>query len=98
MLQEYTFTIIHKSKNNNKVADALSRRVNLMSTMKNVVLGFEELPRELREDDEFGPIIEGVEVKTRHDYLLHDGYLFFGNLLCIPNTSLRFSVFQELNK
>jgi hypothetical protein len=69
-----------------------------MSAMKNVVLGFKELPRELREDVEFGPIIKGVEAKTRHDYLLHDGYLFFGDLLCIPNTSLRFSIVQELQK
>jgi hypothetical protein len=88
MLLEYTFTIIHKSGTSNKAADALSHRVNLMSAMKNVVLGFEELPRELREDAELGPIIKGMEAKTRHDYLLHDGYLFFENLLCIPNTSI----------
>jgi Integrase zinc binding domain len=81
-----------------KAADALSHRVNLMSAMKNVVLGFEKLPRELREDAEFGPIIEEVEEKTRHDYLLQDDYLFFENLLCIPNTSLRFSIVQELHK
>jgi Integrase zinc binding domain len=56
-----------------------------MSIMKNVVLRFEELPRELREDTEFGPIIKGVEAKTWHDYLLHDGYL-------------RFFIVQELHK
>jgi Integrase zinc binding domain len=39
-----------------------------------------------------------VEAKTWHDYLLHDGYLSFGNLLCIPNTFLLFSVVQKLHK
>jgi hypothetical protein len=73
---------------NNKATDALSRRINLMSTMKNVVLRFKELLQELREDSRFGPIIERVDSKTRHDYFLQDDYLFFGNLLYIPNTSL----------
>jgi Integrase zinc binding domain len=66
--------------------------------MKSVVFGFEELPWELRKDAEFGPIIEGVKVKTRNDYLLQNGYLFFGNLLCIPNTSLQFVIVQEIHK
>jgi hypothetical protein len=69
-----------------------------MLAMKNVVLKFEELPRELQEDDVFGLIIKSVEMKTRHDYLLQDGYLFFGNLLCILNTSLRLLIVQELHK
>jgi hypothetical protein len=43
-LQEYTFTIVHKSGASNKAADTLSRRFNLISAMKSVVLGFEELP------------------------------------------------------
>jgi Integrase zinc binding domain len=98
MLQEFTFTIIHKSRTSNKSADVLNRRDNLMPAMKNVVLGFEKLPRELQEYAKFRLIIEGVEAKTRCDYLLHDGYLFFGNLFCIPNTSLRFSIVQELHK
>jgi Integrase zinc binding domain len=66
--------------------------------MKSVVLRFEELPRELREDAEFGPIIKGVKVKTRNDYLLQNDYLFFGNLLCILNTSLQFAIVQEIHK
>jgi Integrase zinc binding domain len=44
------------------------------------------------------PIIEGVEVKTRNDYLLQNGYLLFENLLCIMNTSLWFAIVQEIHK
>jgi hypothetical protein len=68
-----------------------------MSVVKSVVLEFKELPRELREDAEFRPI-KDVESKTRHDYLLQDDYLFFRNLLCIPNTSLRLSIVQKIHK
>jgi RNase H-like domain found in reverse transcriptase len=56
ILQGYTFHIKHKSGASNQVADDLSRRHSLLSTMKVNVLGFEGI-KELYVDDElFGKI------------------------------------------
>lgn len=51
-LQSYTFVLKHRSGKSNKVADALSKRMNLLTEMRVQVLGFEEL-KHMYEDDEY---------------------------------------------
>ena len=38
-----------------------------------------------------------VRAGERIDFLLHDGFLFKGNQLCIPDCSLRLHIIQELH-
>jgi len=45
-LQDYTFILKHKTDVENKVADALSRRVMTLVTMSTEVIGFERLREE----------------------------------------------------
>jgi len=45
-LQAYSFVLKHKSGIENKAADALSRRVTLLSVMRVEVTGFERLKEE----------------------------------------------------
>ena len=96
-LQEYTFSIKHKSGTLNKVADALSRRSLLIGAMQVYTLGFESMKDDIRADEHFQSIVTELEAGGRSDFVLHDGYLFRGNCLCIPNTSLRVLIIQELH-
>jgi len=45
-MQDYTFVLKHKAGIENKVADALSRRVMTLLTMSTEVIGFERLKEE----------------------------------------------------
>jgi flagellar biosynthesis chaperone FliJ len=49
-MQQFSFTIKHKSRALNKVADALSRKTSLLTTMKSEVKGFELLKDSLSTD------------------------------------------------
>uniref|UniRef100_A0A251SVV5 Putative reverse transcriptase domain-containing protein n=1 Tax=Helianthus annuus TaxID=4232 RepID=A0A251SVV5_HELAN len=42
------------------------------------------------------PILD-VESGQKSDFLLHDGFLFKGNQLCIPDSSLRLKIIKELH-
>ncbi|KAK9950547.1 hypothetical protein M0R45_006032 [Rubus argutus] len=96
-LQEFTFVLKHKSGQQNKVADALSRRVSLLVTLKQEVIGFDYF-KELYEDDEDFKE-EWLKCTTRQpnrgDFHLHDGFLFKGTRLCIPKGSLREHIIKE---
>jgi hypothetical protein len=59
-VQQFSFTIKHKSGALNKVANALSRKTSLLTTMKSEVIGFELLKDSLSIDPFFGPILEDV--------------------------------------
>ncbi|XP_050124623.1 uncharacterized protein LOC126601899 [Malus sylvestris] len=81
----------------NRVADALSRRTDFLTTMRNQVLGFDSLQESLSVDPYFGPILRDVAFGLRSDFLMHAGFLFKGNQLCIPESSLRLKIVSELH-
>lgn len=96
-IQQFTFVIKYKFGALNKVADALSRRSSLLVTMRNEVVGFDTIRDLLSTDPYFGPIIQDVEEGRNTDYVLHEGFLFKGNQLCVPNGSLRLKIIQEVH-
>lgn len=75
-----------KSGAKNRVADALSRRVGLLATLRAQVLGFDTFSSLLAEDPDFGSVMNEVQAGQRHDFLICDGFPFNfrGNPLCIP--------------
>ena len=40
----------------------------------------------------FSPILATVRMGERLNFLLHDGFLFKGNQLCVPDCSLRLRI------
>ncbi|KAJ0637244.1 putative nucleotidyltransferase, Ribonuclease H [Helianthus annuus] len=61
------------------------------------VPGLEVIREQLAIDPYFSVILQDVETGQKSDFLLHDGFLFKGNQLCIPDSSLRLKIIKELH-
>lgn len=96
-LQQFTFVIRHQSGKSNKVADALSRRHALLATFHTNVPGLSSISELYESDPYFGRIWTEVQSRTRTDFVLHEGFLFRTNKLCIPEGSWRLRIIQELH-
>uniref|UniRef100_A0A2N9EKX8 CCHC-type domain-containing protein n=1 Tax=Fagus sylvatica TaxID=28930 RepID=A0A2N9EKX8_FAGSY len=96
-LQPYSFSIKHKFGKLNQVADALSKRHSLLSTMEVQVLGFEVLKELYKNDPDFGNVWENCSMGSFNHFLVQKGFLFKNNRLCIPQCSLRRTIIQEVH-
>lgn len=96
-LEKFTFVVKHKTGVSNRVADALSRRSNLLVSMRVDVPGLDAIREQLAIDPYFSVVLQGVQSGLKPDFLLHDGFLFKGNQLCIPDSSLRLKIIKELH-
>ena len=96
-LQQFTFSIRHQSGKTNRVADALSRRHGLLTTMHTSVSGFASFADLYESDPFFGRIFREVQQGLQSDFTLQDGFLFKGLRLCVPECSLRLQIIRELH-
>ncbi|CAL5380145.1 unnamed protein product [Camellia sinensis] len=100
-LQQFTFSLRHKSGVLNKVADGLSRRSTLLIEMKSEIVGFDEFCTFYARDSYFFNIFYALqrEDSTAYpSYMIRDGFLFHGLKLCVPSCSLRAHLLVEHHK
>ncbi|GJS37661.1 putative nucleotidyltransferase, ribonuclease H [Tanacetum coccineum] len=48
-------------------------------------------------DPYFSVVLQGEQAGEKPDFFLHDGFLFKGNQLCIPDSSIRLQIIKELH-
>ena len=96
-LQAYNLTIKHKVGVHNVVADALSRKHSLLTSMQVKVVGYEMVKELYEKDVVFGEILKMCDDKPFKEFMRLDKFLVKGNTLCIPSCSLRLSILNELH-
>ena len=77
------------------VADALSRRYVLFSTLDARLLGFEQLKELYEHDRDFKEIFRTCSKHGFNKFYIFEGYLFRENKLCVPNCSIRELLVRE---
>ncbi|GKE15209.1 RNA-directed DNA polymerase, partial [Tanacetum coccineum] len=76
----------------------LSRKTTLLVFICNEVLCFDSIKELYANDEDFGNIWMELENKQhRGEFILLDGYLFKGDRLCIPKTSLRIQLIKDVH-
>ncbi|KAG7547976.1 Integrase catalytic core [Arabidopsis suecica] len=88
-IETFPYVIKYKKGKDNVVADALSRRYTLLSTLEAKLLGFDQLKELYATDPDFANVYQACEKFASGHYYRHEGFLFYEKRLCVPNCSLR---------
>jgi hypothetical protein len=94
-IETFPYVIMYKQGKENIVADALSRRYALISTLNAKLLGFEYVKELYVNDADFASVFAACEKAAFGKFYRLDGYLFRENRLCVPNSSMRELLVRE---
>ena len=94
-IESFPFIIQYKKGKDNIVADALSQRYTLLSTLEAKVLGFEHVKDLYENDIDFANLYGECENFDFGKFYRLDGYLFKENKLYLPNSSMRELLVRE---
>ena len=81
------------------MVDACSKQASLLTTLRTEVVGFDCLKELYENDEDFGDIwgkCQQTHIAV-NSMSIQDGFLFQGNQLCIPKSSLREQIIRELH-
>ncbi|XP_072081053.1 uncharacterized protein [Arachis hypogaea] len=88
-IETFPYVIAFKQGKDNVVADALSWRYALITTLTSKLLGFEFLKELYVTDSDFSAIYASCEHSAFNKFYRHEGFLFRGNRICVPACSVR---------
>lgn len=80
------------------MADALSRRYALLTTLDAKLLGFEHIKELYAHDHDFSNVYSASEKAAFEKFYRHKEYLFCLNKLCVPKCSLRLMLIRETHE
>lgn len=96
-LEKFPYRLRHKLGIENKAADALSRRVALLATLRYEIVGFDCLKNNYESDEDLGEKWKNCQFnQPTEDFHISEGFLMKGNRLCLPRTSLLEKVIRDL--
>ena len=84
-----------KKGKDNVVADALSRRSVLLTSLDTKLLGFEYIKDLYSTDPNFSSVFVATEQGAFNKFYRHNGFLFRKNKICVPQCSLRELLVRE---
>ena len=87
-IESFPYVIKYKKGKENIVADALSRRYNLLSILDTKFLGFESVKELYEHGQDFASIFESCEKSAFGKFYRLNGFLFKENKLCMPKSSI----------
>ena len=94
-IETFPYVISYKQGKENVVADALSRRYALITTLTSKLLGFEHLKELYATDSDFSDVYAACEHGAFNKFYRHEGFLFRGNRICVPICSIRELLVRE---
>ena len=97
-LQTSNFSAKYKTGKTNVIADALSRRHNLLAILEDRVLGLEMIKEQYAEDRDFSDLYIACKKEPQGLFYIQQGFLFKGYRLCIPKTPLRMLLVKEVHE
>lgn len=97
-LEQFPYVIKHKKGKANVVADALSRRYVLLSTLETKVFGLEHIKELYEHDPEFSEKYAKCVHAAHNGFFRHNNYLFKEKRLCVPKGSVRELLVKEAHE
>jgi translation initiation factor IF-1 len=94
-IETFPYVIRYKQGKENIVADALSRRYVLLTSMSAKLLGFEYVKDMYADDADFSNVYKACDKMAFGKFYKHDGYLFKESKLCVPSCSMRELLVRE---
>lgn len=96
-LQQFTFTLKHKSGASNRMVDALSRHHLVLTNMRTPVPGFDLLPELYASDHLFAEVLSHLGDSIDYSYRLVD-IIYFALLPVLPNFSCPFELTRDASR
>jgi hypothetical protein len=97
-IESFSYVVKHNKGKDNIIDDAVSRRYAMLTQLDYHIFGLETLKEQYANDVECKDVMEYCKERhTWNKYMLHDGFLFRANCLCILVGSVRLLLLQEVH-